>query len=103
MYHLTSTSRTMSSGFESTYKKSFVTLEEAVTYIRDDWYDEYCSDFDFPAEWDEEDRGCPFPTKDQFTLDIIKAKMQSKRRFVLLDAWSQYACLVPNEVVLELY
>ena len=103
MYHLTSISRTMSSGFESKFVKSFATLEEAVTYIQDVWFDEYCQDFEFPAEWDEEDRGCPFPTKEEFTLEAIKTKMGKKHRLVLLDGWSQYACLVPNEVVLELY
>ena len=48
MYHLTSISRTMSSGFESTFKKSFATIEEAATYIHDVWYDEYCQNFEFP-------------------------------------------------------
>ena len=103
MYHLTSISRTMSSGFESTYKKSFSTLEEAATYIHDEWYDEYCQDFDFPSEWDEEDRGCAFPKKEEFTLEAIKSKMGKKNRLVLLDAFSQYAYLRPNEVMLEFY
>jgi len=103
MYHLTSISRTMSSGFESTYKKSFATLEEAATYIHDEWYDEYCQDFDFPSEWDEEDRGCAFPKKEEFTLEAIKSKMGKKNRLVLLDAFSQYAYLRPNEVMLEFY
>jgi hypothetical protein len=93
----------MSSGFESTYKKSFATLEEAATYIHDEWYDEYCKDFDFPSEWDEEDRGCAFPKKEEFTLEAIKSKMGKKNRLVLLDAFSQYAYLRPNEVMLEFY
>ena len=50
MYHLTSISRTMSSGFESTFKKSFATIEEAATYIHDVWYDEYCQNFEFPSD-----------------------------------------------------
>jgi hypothetical protein len=103
MYHLTSISRTFSSGYESTYKKSFATLEEAATYIHDEWYDEYCQDFDFPSEWDEEDRGCAFPKKEEFTLEAIKSKMGKKNRLVLLDAFSQYAYLRPNEVMLEFY
>jgi len=93
----------MSSGFESTYKKSFSTLEEAAKYIHDEWYDEYCQDFDFPSEWDEEDRGCAFPKKEEFTLEAIKSKMGKKNRLVLLDAFSQYAYLRPNEVMLEFY
>ena len=103
MYHLTSTSRTMSSGFESTFKKSFATIEEAATYIHDVWYDEYCQDFEFPEEWDAEDRGRAFPKKEEFTLEAIKTKMVKKRRLVLIDGYSQYAALVPNEVMLEFY
>lgn len=103
MYHLTVISRTLSSGFENGYKKSFATLEEAATYLHDEWYDEYCQDWEFPLEWDEEDRGRKFPSKDQFTLETIKAKMLNKRRLVLIDGYSQYAALVPNEVMLELY
>jgi succinyl-CoA synthetase alpha subunit len=34
MYHLTCISRTLSSGFESRYKKSYETLEEAAKYIQ---------------------------------------------------------------------
>jgi hypothetical protein len=93
----------MSSGYESTYKKSFATLEEAASYIHDVWYDEFCQDYDFPVEWDEEDRGCAFPKKEEFTPEAIKTKMQKKRSLVLLDAYSQYAALRPNEVMLEFY
>jgi hypothetical protein len=103
MYHLTSTSRTLSSGFESTFKKSFATLEEAATYIHDVWYDDFCEDFEFPLEWDEEDRGCAFPKKEEFTPEAIKSRIGKKRKLVLIEGYSQYAALVPNEVVLEFY
>ena len=106
MYHLTCISRTLSSGFESRYKKSFETLEEAAKYIQDVWYDEYCEDFEFPLEWDEEDRGCAFPKKEEFTYEALKNKFNNKfnrRCVVLIDAYSQYAALIPNEVMLEVY
>lgn len=103
MYHLTSISRTMSSGFENSFKKSFATLEEAATYIHDEWYDEYCQDFEFPEELDEEDRGRAFPKKEEFTPDAIKTRMGKKRSLVLIYGYSQYAALVPNEVMLEFY
>ena len=106
MYHLTCISRTLSSGYESSYKKSFETLEEAATYIHDVWYDEFCQDFEFPGEWDEEDKGCPFPKKEEFTYEALKNKFNnkySKRRVVLINAYSQYAALIPNEVMLEIY
>ena len=75
MYHLTCISRTMSSGYETSYKKSFETLEEAAKYMHDVWYDEYCEDYFFPDEWDEEDRGCPFPKKEEFTYESLKNKL----------------------------
>jgi len=106
MYHLTCISRTMSSGYETSYKKSFETLEEAAKYMHDVWYDEYCEDYFFPDEWDEEDRGCPFPKKEEFTYESLKNKFNNKynkRRVVLIDAYSQYAALIPNEVMLEIY
>ena len=103
MYHFTFLTRTLSSGFESSFKKSFATLEEAATYIHDEWYPSFCEDFFFPEEWDEEDMGRPFLKKDELTLDVIKTKMQNKRSLVLLDAWSNYAYLRPFEVMLEVY
>ena len=51
-------------------------------------------------------------TTNQLILDIkslqekhesIKNKMGKKRSLVLIDGYSQYAALVPNEVVLEFY
>jgi hypothetical protein len=103
MYHFTLLTRTLSSGFESTFKKSFATLEEASTYIHDEWYPSFCEDFEFPRDWDEEDMGRAFLKKDELTLEAIKTKMQNKRRLVLLDAYSNYAALKPFEVLLEVY
>ena len=103
MYHFTLITRTLSSGFESSFKKSFATLEEAATYIQDEWYPSFCEDFEFPGDWDEEDMGRAFLKKDEITLDVIKTKMLNKRRLVLLDAWSNYAALKPFEVMLEVY
>jgi hypothetical protein len=103
MYHFTLLTRTLSSGFESSFKKSFATLEEAAIYIHDEWYPSFCQDFEFPGDWDEEDMGRAFLKKDELTLDVIKTKMHNKRRLVLLDAYSQYAALKPFEVMLEVY
>ena len=100
MYHLSTTTRTYSSGFENKNIKSFETLEEVAKYIQDEWYDEFCQDFEFPGEWDEEDMGCAFPKKTEMTFDIIKAKMEKKRSLALLNAYSNYAALVPYEVML---
>ena len=102
MVILTSISRTLSSGYQSIFTKSFNTLKELADYIQDEWYDAFCEDFDFPQEWDEEDRGCAFPKKEEFTYEALQDKCKNKRRVVLLDAWSTIACLRPNEVILDL-
>jgi hypothetical protein len=106
MYNFTSISRTLSSGSESRFFKSFETLEEAAKYIQNEWYDQFCEAFEFPGDWDEEDKGCSFPKKEEFTYESLKQKFTnkySKRRVVLINAYSQYAALIPNEVLLEIY
>jgi hypothetical protein len=105
-YLVTGISRAFSSGNESSYKKIFNTLEEATTYIHDVWYDEFCTDFDFPSEWDEEDMGAPFPKKEEFTFKAIKDKMENskynKRSINLFRYYSQHHALIPNELILEI-
>lgn len=100
MYLLTETSRAHSSGYENYFKKAFNTLEEATSYIHDIWYDRFCEEFWFPEEWDEDDMGAPFPKKELFAPEVIISKMKG-RRIVLFDYYSQFCCLVPNELVLE--
>jgi hypothetical protein len=103
-YLVNSISRALSSGNESSNKQIFDTLEEAATYIHDVWYDEFCKDFDFPQDWDEDDMGAPFPSKDEFTLEAIVKKMNNKynkRSVTLFDYRSEYASLVPYELILE--
>ena len=105
-YLVTSISRALSSGNESSYKKVFSTLEEATTYIHDEWYDEFCQDFYFPSEWDEEDMGAPFPNKEEFTFKAIKDKMENskynKRSINLFRYYSQSHALFPHELILEI-
>jgi len=103
IYHLNHISRTLSSGYESSTKKSFETLEEAATYIHDVWYDEFCEAFEFPSDWDEEDMGGPFPSKEEFTIKSIMTKMKNKQTVNLFRYYSQYAALIPNELILEKY
>ena len=105
-YLVTCISRALSSGNESSNKKIFDTLEEAATYIHDVWYDEFCEDYDYPRYWDEEDMGAPFPKKEEFTFKAIKDKMEkskyNKRLITLFNYYSQYATLVPYELILEI-
>ena len=105
-YLVTGISRALSSGNESSYKKVFSTLEEAATYIHDEWYDEFCIDFDYPSDWDEEDMGAPFPKKEEFTFKAIKDKMENskynKRSINLFRYYSQHHALIPYELILEI-
>ena len=105
-YLVTGIYRALSSGNESYNKKIFATLEEAATYIHDVWYDEFCEDFYFPSEWDEEDMGAPFPKKEEFTYKAIKDKMENskynKRSINLFRYYSQHHALIPNELMLDI-
>lgn len=100
MYHLIFTYRQLSSGAAHNSAKSFTTLEETARYLQDEWYDEFCEAFEFPSEWDEEDMGCPFPKKGDFTLEALKSKLNNRNRVVLFDPYSKYAGLVPHELLL---
>jgi hypothetical protein len=47
---------------------------------------------------------CPFPSKDEFSLEKIKekiAKTKNKREIVLFGPRSDFCCLVPNELILD--
>jgi len=100
-YHVIYISRTQSSGFESSRTKSFETIEEAVSYIHDEWYDQFCADFEFPSDWDEEDTGMSFPKKEEFTLEKITKKMGKRSQYDIFSYYSQYAGLRPYELILQ--
>ena len=101
MFLLTEISRAHSSGYENSSKKIFDTIEEVANYVHNVWYDGFCSDYEYPAEWDENDMGMPFPTKDEFTVEAIKNKFNKRRSLVLFGPYSQYHCLILNELLLE--
>ena len=88
--------RTSSSGFESSKKHTFDTIEKASEYIRTEWYDNLCEENDYPSEWDEENLGGPMPSRDDFTVEAIK-----KAGKVLFAPYDKYCALVQNELHLE--
>jgi hypothetical protein len=102
MFVVTYITRTLSSGFESRTVKTFETLEKATEYIHGEWYDSFCELNSYPDDWDEEDFGRPMPSREDFSLEAIK-KIRSKKFYLgkLFDPYSQYAALVPNELLLE--
>ena len=102
MYNIIYTFRAPSSDSENTITKSFDTLEEASKYIRDGWYESYCDTNDYPEECDVEDMGCLFPSKDAFSVDAIKDKLQNKKSVLLFGPRSDNFCLVPDELWLKI-
>jgi hypothetical protein len=99
MFLVTYITRTQSSGFESRNNKTFDTLEQAAEYIQGTWYESFCELNYYPDEWDEEDLGRPMPTRDDFSLDVIKKAMSKKFwSGTLFDPYSQYCGHVPNEL-----
>ena len=103
MFHLTYITRTTSSGFESRDNKTFDTLEAAAAYIHGMWYDNFCEINDYPDCWDETDFGRPFPTRDEFNLEAIKKMLSDKYTLGnLFNPYSNYAALVPNELILKM-
>ena len=99
MFLFTYITRAHSSGFENRTNKIFDTLEEAVEYIRTEWYDSFCEINNYPDDWDEEDFGRPMPTRDDFSLEAIKKVRSAKYHSgTLFDPYSQYCALVPDEL-----
>jgi hypothetical protein len=102
MFRVTYIVRTASSGFESTYNKTFETLEQVAEYIQGTWYTTFCEINSYPSEWDDADFGRLMPTREEFSLETIK-KISSKKIWlgILFGPYSTYCGLVPNELRLE--
>jgi hypothetical protein len=94
MFLLTWITRSASSGFENRTNHIFDTIEEASTYIRTEWYDEFCEFNDYPCEWDEENLGGPMPSREDFTVE----KIQKNRYKVLLSPFDKHHQIVQNEL-----
>lgn len=106
MFLLTETSRAHSSGSENTMHRTFSTIDDLANFVYFVWYDDFCESYDFPEEWDAEDMGMEFPSKQEFLPKIICEKISHlkhgyTRPVTLFDAYSKYACLVPNELTVS--
>lgn len=100
MFLVQTTYRAHSSGSESTGRSSFQTLEEAVSYITNDWYTGICTDYEYPELWDAEDMGMAFPTKEEFAKSVNEKTANMKRSLELFAPRSDYCALVPIELTL---
>jgi hypothetical protein len=102
MYLLREISRAHSSGYENSSNYTFKTVEELANYVYNVWYDQFCITYDFPEEWDSDDMGCEFPTKEEFAPDVICKKLVNlnvNQSVELFGGFSQYCYLVPNELI----
>ena len=87
----------MSSGFEHRGNRLFDTIEQASEYIQTEWYDTLCEENDYPSEWDEENLGCPMPSREDFTVEAI----QKIRGNVLFAPYDKVNAIVQNELHLN--
>jgi hypothetical protein len=106
MFLLTEISRALSSGYETTSHRTFSTVEDLANFVSFIWYDQFCKSYDFPEMWDAEDMGMEFPSRKDFSANTICEKLSQMKHgntcpVKLLDAYSQYASLVPNELIVS--
>ena len=89
---------------EYSSNNTFKSLEDAVTYIRDVWYDQFCTEFDYPDVWDADDMGCPFPIKDDFRIESITDLIRTRKgaSLVIFGPYSKYNVYVPTELRLTI-
>ena len=101
-YVLTDISRAHSSGSETSGQTVFKTADAVIEYLKNSWYDDFCSSYDYPDSWDAEDMSMPFPTKEEFVKSVTDLVHSTKRSTVLFGPYSQYCALVPCELVLQI-
>ena len=101
-YIITDISRNGCEQYSST--TIFKSIEDTVTYIRDVWYDQFCTEFDYPDAWDADDMGCSFPTKEEFALEKINEKIRTHKggALVIFGPRSDYCAHVPSELLLTM-
>jgi len=102
MYVLTDISRAHSSGSESSAQTVFETADAVIDYLKNTWYDEFCTAYDYPDSWDADDMSMPFPTKEEFVQSVTDLVRSTKRSTVLFGPYSEYCALVPSELVLNI-
>ena len=101
MYVLTDISRAHSSGSESSSQTVFETADAVIDYLKNTWYEDFCTAYDYPDAWDAEDMNSSFPTKEEFVQMVTDLVRSTKRSTVLFGPYSEYCALVPSELVLH--
>jgi hypothetical protein len=106
MFLLTEISRALSSGYETTSHRTFITVEDLANFVYFVWYEQFCESYNFPDMWDAEDMGMEFPSRKDFAASTICEKISQMKHgntlpVKLFDAYSQYASLVPNELTVS--
>lgn len=103
MYLLRETSRSPC-GSETSKNFVFQTIEDLSEFVYSTWYDMFCDDWGFPANWDSEAMGCKFPSKEEFAPKIIYetlklANININRPKQLFGPYSNYHNHVPLDLI----
>jgi len=101
MYVVIQISRAHSSGYENMGTMVFTTLEEVANYLQNDWYESFCEAYNYPSDWDEEDMGGPFPSKESFSADAIQKAFGKYNEARMFDYYSEYCGLKPDEIIVQ--
>ena len=102
MYLLRETSRNPSDGAETSKNFVFQTIEDLAEFVYSTWYEMFCDDWGFPANWDAEAMGCEFPSKEEFDNEVICKKLigiNVIRPKVLFGPYSKYHKNVPLDLI----
>jgi hypothetical protein len=104
MYLLRETSRNAFDGVETSKNFVFQTIEDLAEFVYSTWYDMFCDDWGFPANWDAEVMGCEFPSKEEFDSKVIceklkLAKINIIRPKQLFGPYSKYYNNVPLDLI----
>jgi hypothetical protein len=98
MYILTFVHRAHSSGYQSIWTNTYNDLNELSSYLQDTWYEEQ-----FEMGWDDEDMGGKQPTKDEFSVASLEAKLGKKKQVELYGAHSEFCGFVPDQLILSVH
>ena len=107
VYLVTSIFRAHSSGSESRHDQVCHSLE-GVSKVLLKFYDNWCLDYNYPEEWDQEDMHVPFPSRQTFSLAAIQkvsARLHPGKLWKQVELWgpeSDFEAQKPVEILLKL-
>lgn len=106
-YLVTTIYRAHSSGSESRYDQVCLTLAGASKVLQK-FYDDWCTDYNYPEDWDQEDMHVPFPSRDIFSVAALEkaaTKLHPGKLWKSVELWgpeSDWEAQKPVEILLKL-